>query len=100
MKIVRPSVDSKADMYSATGTAMPGLTRYPVLSMAESERTEGEKEIVVSLVRQWSWTHSLAGLMAERMFLLGSRGAKNPHPGPLPEGEGTRTEGLSAGGGG
>ena len=36
---------------------MPGLTRHPVLSMAESERTEGEKEIVVSLVRQLSWTH-------------------------------------------
>lgn len=41
-------------------SVMPGLTRYPVLSMAESERTEGEKEIVASLVRQLSWTHTLA----------------------------------------
>ncbi len=44
---------------------MPGLTRHPVLLMSEGERegsimmeafegerTEGEKEIVVSLVRQ------------------------------------------------
>ena len=34
---------------------MPGLTRHPVLSMAESERTEGEKEIVVSLLVRYRY---------------------------------------------
>ena len=46
--------------------------------------SEPNSEIVVSLVRQLSWTHILAGLMAERMFPFGSRCAKSPHPGPLP----------------
>ena len=80
--MVRPSVDSKADMSSATGPVMSGLTRHPVLSMAESEQ-EGssmaeenvkiiqsaaglvaevfpDSEIVYALSTQLSWTHILA----------------------------------------
>ena len=48
---------SEGGWMCSVASVMPGLTRHPVLSMAESERTEGEKEIVVSLVRQLSWTH-------------------------------------------
>ena len=51
---------SEGEWMCSVMCVMPGLTRYPVLSMAESERTEGEKEIVHALRTQLSWTHTLA----------------------------------------
>ena len=90
-------------------SVMPGLTRHPVLSMAESERTEGEKEIVVSLVRQLppvSEMESADGSGAERgnnPLLGGEAGmllcASATLAGTQPRGS-WGPEGLSAGGGG
>ena len=60
-------------------SVMPGLTRHPVLSMVASERTEGEKEIVVSLVRQLSWTHFRA---SETLADTWSRGRRKEDQGP------------------